>query len=606
MSFPACFIDGNEKLPARLMSIAALTQQGEQPPVAVHTDPDVEDADYQPGNSVLESLMVQTHTAWKAGELDPLNKVCAQEARTNSLRAFIDGHRQYEEDILRAHRLRAFDEDEFLVGLNEEDFVLTSKALYLFKPEEQVILLRDVQKFQTKGILKLTLELTMASGEKRTLPGMGSLPEDHYVQHFMSYVYPGTTASATIAIAEAPESEVSSAVEFDEQVEIATPELATLQVEGEKQSDDMPVSLLYLAAAAGDAGAVRALIEKGTKTNVKTSGGVTALMGAAAGGHGAVVDLLLAHDTDVNAQAELGHFALYLAAQNGHTGIVRELLKKGANVDMQTNWGATSLQVAAQQGHREIAEILLEYGATVDLDSQFVPRAIVIAMHENHTELVELLTRATVGLVRVDGLSYLGTLGSDQLPVGEARLIDGQVTISSKRSRLKKDDSVDSKQPESVNEEGQASMFVFDYERMSDTYGFVVFRAIAEALKGSRGVCAFLDGDLEIAVGGVSGVPGLLMGIRDNGWVIGTSRADSPLIFLASIDHLHGYVAAMWTDNAEAIDLLDRHLANRFPDAYLGFLRHPQRLDLPKFHDIFQPLQLPVRATYVDGGEKIN
>jgi hypothetical protein len=78
------------------------------------------------------------------------------------------------------------------------------------------------------------------------------------------------------------------------------------------------------------------------------------------------------------------------------------------------------------------------------------------------------------------------------------------------------------------------------------------------------------------------------------------------LIFLASIDHLHGYVAAMWTDNAEAIDLLDRHLANRFPDAYLGFLRHPQRLDLPKFHDIFQPLQLPVRATYVDGGEKIN
>ena len=94
------------------------------------------------------------------------------------------------------------------------------------------------------------------------------------------------------------------------------------------------------------------------------------------------------------------------------------------------------------------------------------------------------------------------------------------------------------------------------------------------------------------------------MEIRDNGWVIGTSRADSPLIFLASLDHLHGYVAAMWTNNPETIDMLDQHLTTQFPDAYLGFLRHPQFFDLPKFHNIFKPLQLPVRATFVDGEEK--
>lgn len=167
----------------------AVTQQEEEPPAILHAAPDGEDADYQPGDSVLETFMVRTRSAWMAGELNPLNKVCSLEARTNSLRAFIDGHRQYEEAIARAHDTRAFDKDEFLVNLNEENFLLTSKALYLFKPEQQVILLRDVRKFQTKGILKLTLELTMTSGEKRTLPGIDTLPEDHYVQYLIKQSY---------------------------------------------------------------------------------------------------------------------------------------------------------------------------------------------------------------------------------------------------------------------------------------------------------------------------------------------------------------------------------------------------------------------------------
>jgi hypothetical protein len=329
-------------------------------------------------------------------------------------------------------------------------------------------------------------------------------------------------------------------------------------------------------------------------------------MGAAAGGHVAVVDLLLANGADVNAQAKPGHSALYFAAQSGHAGIVRELLQKGANVDMQTKWGATPLQVAAQQGHREVTEILLEYGASVDMNAQFVPRAAVIAMHEHHTELVELLTAATPGLVRMDGLSYLGTLGDDQLPIGEALLVGGQLTISNKRSRPRKEDGVDSRQPESEAHEGQASMFVFDYNRMSDTYGFDVFRAIEEGLKGSRGACAFLDGDLEVAAGGVSGVPSLLMEIRDNGWLIGSSRTNSTLIVLASLNHLYGYVVAMWTNNSKTTDLLDQHLTAKFPDAYLGFLRYTKFLELPGFHDIFKPLQLPVRATYVDGKEQVS
>ena len=91
--------------------------------------------------------------------------------------------------------------------------------------------------------------------------------------------------------------------------------------------------------------------------------------------------------------------------------------------------------------------------------------------------------------------------------------------------------------------------------------------------------------------------------VRDNGWGINTSRTDSPLSLLAALNHMYGYVAVMWTDDPANIPALDRHLAARFPSGYLGFLEHPQRLGVTKFHEIMRPLQLGARTTYVDGRE---
>ena len=363
--------------------------------------------------------------------------------------------------------------------------------------------------------------------------------------------------------------------------------------------DETPLPLLFLASGVGEAEIVQALLDQGADVHAKTGGGVTALIGAADSGHEEVVALLLAHGAEPDAQAEGGYSALYLAAQNGHVGVVRALLRGGASVDMQTWRGATPLQVAAQQGRTEVAKTLLDHAATVDLDSRFVPRAVVIAMHEGHAELVDLLTEATEGIVRVDGLSYLGTLPDDELPIGDAVLSGGRITMSIWRSS-RHDGGTDSGL-EASGQQGHCSIFVFDYDRMSSEYGSEAFDAIGEGLEGSSGVCAFLDGDLDVAAGGSSKVPGLLMEIRDNGWVIGTTRGDSPLIILAVLDRLSAYVAAMWTDNPENIAALDGHLTSRFPDAYLGFLKHPGAVDLPKFHEIFRPLELPVRATYVDG-----
>jgi hypothetical protein len=384
-----------------------------------------------------------------------------------------------------------------------------------------------------------------------------------------------------------------------------TPRPAAAALAGEKdEPDDGPSPPLFVAAEAGDADSVLTLLDLGADLNGRTAGGATALMVAAGQGVDELVDLLLSRGAEVDAQTETGHSALYLAAQNGYAGIVRALLMAGASVDMKTDWGATALQVAAQQGHVEVAKILLAHGATIDLDSKYVPRAVAIAVHEGHEEFTDLLVKATPGIVRVDGLAYLGTVGEGHLPIGEARLCDGRIAVSSWRPGYG-DRAAEGAQPEPATPEGQSALFVFDYSRMSDVYGIEVFEAIKAGLVGSRGVCAFLDGDLDVAAGGSSAVPGLLMELRDGGWVIGTAQADSPLIFLATIDHLHAYVAAMWSDSSEAIALLDRHLTSRFPEAYLGFLQHPQRLDLARFHDILRPLQLPVRATYVDGLERV-
>ncbi len=148
---------------------------------------------------------------------------------------------------------------------------------------------------------------------------------------------------------------------------------------------------------------------------------------------------------------------------------------------------------------------------------------------------------------------------------------------------------------------GRAAIFVFDYDRMGSAYGAEAFAAIAECIEGSVGVCAFLDGDLEVAAGGVSRVPALLMEIRDNGWNITSHRGDSPLVLLATEARIYAYAAALWTDDANNIPRLHDYLSHALHDAYMGYLDQRKGLDLAKFHEIFRPLNLPVRVTFTDG-----
>lgn len=86
---------------------------------------------------------------------------------------------------------------------------------------------------------------------------------------------------------------------------------------------------LMLAAASGDAAAVRALLEAGACANDRDDHGAAALHSAAFNGHAAAVQALIEHGAAVDVQDADGWTPCLLAAGRGHARVVRLLADAG-------------------------------------------------------------------------------------------------------------------------------------------------------------------------------------------------------------------------------------------------------------------------------------
>lgn len=133
---------------------------------------------------------------------------------------------------------------------------------------------------------------------------------------------------------------------------------------------------LIKAIQAGDAIAMRKLLEEGANPNARDGNGTPALMNAALYGGAMHMKLLIERGADVNARNAMDATALLWAA--GDAAKARLLIEKGAEVNAQSKLGRTPLMVAAAvAGNAPTVKLLLAKGAKVDVRDNIAPIPII-------------------------------------------------------------------------------------------------------------------------------------------------------------------------------------------------------------------------------------
>ena len=126
------------------------------------------------------------------------------------------------------------------------------------------------------------------------------------------------------------------------------------------QPTDLPA-----AAMAGDADAVRRLLDLGFAVDTIDAQGCSALLRAAGGGHRAVVDLLLARGADPGLAAHSGATPLSAAVSMRELDIVDRLLDAGAGHQQRLPGEVTVLMLAAALGLPDLCGRLIKAGADI-------------------------------------------------------------------------------------------------------------------------------------------------------------------------------------------------------------------------------------------------
>lgn len=171
-----------------------------------------------------------------------------------------------------------------------------------------------------------------------------------------------------------------------------------------------PISLIgatpfFLAAAAGDAGLMRILVDKGANPSLSLADDTTPLMAAAGAGrvqdfsadeepHSVdAVKLALELGANVNATNRSGQTALHAAAFTGVNGTVQLLADHGANVNPRDKIGQTPWSIAEaispivnNQGslrvHKTTAALLRQLGATPITAAEMTPRSGLVSVRD--------------------------------------------------------------------------------------------------------------------------------------------------------------------------------------------------------------------------------
>lgn len=167
---------------------------------------------------------------------------------------------------------------------------------------------------------------------------------------------------------------------------------------------------LMVGCIDGNDAIVRALLDAGAKTELRTDDGRTALMFAAGWGDAGKVQALLDAGARVDSRTTDGRTALMWAAHRGEPGSVQAILAAGADVNATNKWRQTALMAAAGSGSVEKVRALLDAGAEVNASDQRGETALhAAAAAETQAEIITLLvTRGgDVNAADADGVTPL-------------------------------------------------------------------------------------------------------------------------------------------------------------------------------------------------------
>lgn len=162
---------------------------------------------------------------------------------------------------------------------------------------------------------------------------------------------------------------------------------------------------LFYAAAYGDRGIIRCLIENGYDVNMKDGYGGNALEWAAQENRISNAKMLIESGCDVNNLNGEGMTALYTACAEGNADMAKLLLDNNAEPDKTED--ATPLIIASCYGKTECVKLLLEHGADVNTIDNEGRTALFYAMVYGQDEIEKLLSDngASYDICDKDGVS---------------------------------------------------------------------------------------------------------------------------------------------------------------------------------------------------------